>query len=395
MTESFEPAGFGDEPAAKAHHVPTAPAPGDRLAALLQSAVDDQVAEQRQLSRLMADVRAALVDRAAGAEVAHAVERLESGLREGLARTDQHIAELTDRLAQAQQAVAGVRERLDAPTSDDDAATLQEVHDGLAGLRTELRVVPESIAPAVAQAVGAGLTDVGRTLERLEGAQQSTRQDLVTLQSELAEFWPQVSEYGPRLDALPQVAAALTALTDRSKALEEVPAAVSALRAQVETIRVSQQALASAPPAPTGLAGAEIANIVREGVRDATRDFVRDYLREAVQDIVTMSTRDTERRITDHVDEAVLALAQALLRRRPTLDLTPTTVSGPVQEQMAAGEPAGTPCASDDQARAGEDDQGAEPAAEQPAAEQPATEQPAAQQPAPEPRRPRRGWFRR
>ena len=78
--------------------------------------------------------------------------------------------------------------------------------------------------------------------------------------------------------------------------------------------------------AQLGPDAAEIADIVREGVRDAARDFVRDYLRDAVQDIVTVSTRDTERRITEHMDEAVLGLAQALLHRRPALGAGITSV---------------------------------------------------------------------
>lgn len=83
------------------------------------------------------------------------------------------------------------------------------------------------------------------------------------------------------------------------------------------------QRVGLAQPGPDA---AEIADIVREGVRNATRDFVRDYLRDAVQDIVTVSTRDTERRITEHMDEAVLGLAQALLHRRPALGAGITSV---------------------------------------------------------------------
>lgn len=340
MTERFEPTSTA-YPDAVTSPAAESGTPGDRLAALLQSAVDDQVAEQRQLSQLLTEVRAALSDRGDGQATLRAVERLESGLRGGLERTDLQISGLATRLADAQTALLAVREQLDeaiVEAGEDETTLLQDVHDGLAGLRTDLRVVPETVAPAIAQAVGAGLTDVGRSLERLEVAQESTSHDLVALQTELAELWPQLEAYGPRLDALPQVAAALTALADRSKALEDVPAAVSALRAQVESVRASQLAVAASPPAPTALGGAEIANIVREGVRDATRDFVRDYLRQAVQDIVTVSTRDTERRITDHVDEAVLALAQALLRRRPAVEAVtvPSSESFPVSSTVAA-----------------------------------------------------------
>lgn len=210
--------------------------PGDRLSALLKSAVDDQVAEQRQLSKLLAEVREALNRR-----------------------------------------------------NEDDAATIQDVHDGLAGLRTELRVVPETVAPAVASSVGAAVADLGRTLERLEENQEATGRDL---------------------------AAAITALHDRVESLEAMPASIAALTAQIENVSAGQHELALSGPQQHQLAANEIANIVRAGVRDATRDFVRDYLRDAVRDIVTVSTRDTERRITDHVDEAILALAQALLPRR-------------------------------------------------------------------------------
>ncbi len=221
---------------------PQSGSPGDRLAALLQTAVDEQVAEQRQLSQVLADVRAALSER----------------------------------------------------RGERDGSTLQDLHDGLAGLRTDLRVVPETVAPAIAQAVGSGLTDVGRTLERLEDAQAARGRDLAALHEDLA-----------------------------------------ALRTGMERLTASQEVLAAAPAVQSGPSPTEIANIVREGVRDATRDFVRDYLRQAVLDIVTVSTRDTERRITDHVDEAVLALAQALLRRSPGLPAEP---SGVVAAQ-ATGEP--------------------------------------------------------
>ncbi|HVV30015.1 MAG TPA: hypothetical protein VHC41_03980 [Mycobacteriales bacterium] len=266
----------------------TATTVGDRLHAMLQTAVDDQVAEQRQLAQLLADVRDALADRS------------------GQEHTDLQVADLGRRLTETQAALDAIRIRLEeAPLAhaDPQAPTVQDLHDGMAGVRTDLRGLPEQIGPAVAQAVGFGLTDVGRTLERLQDEQQTTRHDLAGLQTELAALAPRIEALGPRLDALPQIATALALLGERTRSLEQLP--------------VHQ-----------GPDAAEIAGIVRAGVRDATRDFVRDYLRAAVQDIVTVSTRDTERRITDHVDEAVLALAQALLQRRPALSGGGDAVAG-------------------------------------------------------------------
>lgn len=451
---------------------------GDRLEALLRSAVDDQVNEQRQLAELLAEVRSALT-RPPATEPTPPQQDLLRRVGEMQAAVGRIGEEVAAMHVAAAQAAPGV--------------VLEELHDGLAGVRTDLRTLPEQLGPAVGQVVGSGLADLGRLLEaieqrtgqlgeqlaaartelgrqhpaldavgsrldavggRLEALPELGRMlaglservaELAALPGQLAALAEQVTAaraeldrqqpaldwlgsrmdglgqrldalpelgrllngvgsrldgLGQRLDALPQLGQSLAGLADRTQALDaqvarlaELPAAVADLQAratgdaalsqsvrellaapgpaaelgplldqklggalaalsdgvgerlgdlerQVQAVAASQaNMLASA--APRGPSPGEFADIVREGVRDATRDFVRDYLREAVRDIVTMSTRDTERRITDHMDEAVLALAQALLTRRPALGAALS--AGP--SAPAPGAPAGAAAA--------------------------------------------------
>ena len=296
----------------------------DRLSALLQTAVDEQVQEQRHLTQLMLELRAGLDQRAAGGAeelrtviegaVGSAVNQLnenfDSGLRSLRQQHDEQIAELNQRLADAQNELRELH-RLAADTSAvpyQDTGAVGDLVDGLAGMRTELRVLPEQVAPFVAQALAPSMSEIGRVLGTVEEAQLASSQDSAAVRQDLAALLPR---------------------------LEVVPDQIAMLASQVSSLTAAQAAFASAQPIAAGPDAHEIADIVRKGVRDATRDFVRDYLRDAVRDIVTVSTRDTERRITDHVDEAVLALAQALLTRRPAIVAGEYAVAPtPMQAQM-------------------------------------------------------------
>ncbi|HEV7208496.1 MAG TPA: hypothetical protein VGN54_07135 [Mycobacteriales bacterium] len=292
------------------------PSAGDRLEELLRAAVDEQVSEQRQLTELLIEVRGVL----------GGVREADPAMADADADAEARQAQLLHRLEQTQAAVARIGEEMAgvhlAAARPESSVALQDVQDGLAGVRTDLRVFPEQIGAAVAHAVGAGLGDVGRLLTEMEQAQDLLVRDLGAVRAELADARSAGS------------AAALPAGTGER---------LVALETHVHALGAQQAALAVTAAASTGPDAAEIADIVREGVRDATRDFVRDYLRDAVQDIVTVSTRDTERRITEHMDEAVLALAQAFLRRRPALGAGPDVVDEAPSPAAAPPGPAAAP----------------------------------------------------
>lgn len=337
----------------------TGTAVGDKLSALLQSAVDEQVQEQRQLVQLMAEIQAGLarrsaesaddlrsvVENAVGGAVSQLTDQFRAGMQTLREQHDAQIAELSQRLAEAQSELHGLRELASEPAGEPyrDGPSVGDLVDGLAGMRTELRTLPEQMAPFVASALGPSVAELGRTLSALEDVQQATSHDTARVHAALAAVLPR---------------------------LEGVPEQINVLGGQIASLRAAQAELAQTPRVAAGPDAHEIADIVRKGVRDATRDFVRDYLRDAVRDIVTVSTRDTERRITDHVDEAVLALAQALLTRRPALAppreyvaVTPTTAApaSPPPEPPASPPSAAAP---------------ASPPPEPPAASQPQPSQP-------------------
>jgi len=298
------------EPQDYEHAAESGSAVGDKLSALLQVAVDEQVHEQRQLVQLMNEIRSGMasgggqsvdtdqlrgvVENAVGSAVAQLSDNFKVGMQTLREQHDAQIADLSQRLMDAQGELRALREYATEASNEPDPGgpSVEDLLDGMAGMRTELRVLPEQFAPFVAQALAPSVADLGRTISALEESQDASTRDIAVMHAELSALLPR---------------------------LERVPDQLAVLGSQMSSLSAAQAALASAPAVHAGPDAHEIADIVRKGVRDATRDFVRDYLRDAVRDIVTVSTRDTERRITDHVDEAILALAQALLTRRPAV----------------------------------------------------------------------------
>ena len=208
------------------------------------------------------------------------------------------------------------------------AADLADLRDGLAGMRTDLRQVPEQVGQAIAgtvlHSVSVALSDVRRPLESM---------GLIT---------EQLGAVLGRLDAV-------AGLREQLTRLDGVPEAIESSRAQINReLGGLASDLAALLTRVTGIDG-KIADVsasaasAEQGVRDAihdevgktVRDQLRDLVRDGVHDGVSgtldenMQARvieaveaaqgEVEARIRAHVDDAVMNLAEVLMRHQATL----------------------------------------------------------------------------
>lgn len=292
----------------------------DRLQELLSRAVEDQVSEQRALLMSLEDIRGALArfETPTQDEMRATVV---SATAEATASLSDQVRYLTDRLEEVSRRVddnaVSTRGALDGLAAG-RLGEVADLVDGMAGVRTDLRSLPEQLGPGIVSALSVGLEDVRRQVSQQGDALSVTRSELsrLTARTEILD------ELSSRTEVLPQLAAAIGALGERMReGLSDVrgtverSGAAGAVTEELGALRADVSRLATSVADQTLVSG-QLGGVVREGVRDAVRDFVRDTLRDAVREVVTVTTRDTERRLAAHVDEAVLMLAQALLRRR-------------------------------------------------------------------------------
>lgn len=238
---------------------------GDRLESLLRSAVDEQVHEQRQLSQLLAEVRAALATRteegtpggtAGEAETARAaldaaldtIAAAQSQTRQRLDEVDRRIEKTLAAVGSVSEGVAAFHvattERATAEAVEGGPST-QDLYDGLAGVRTDLRALPEQLTPGIAQAVGAvvgsSARDSAQRVDALERRVADSTEQLTALREQMAE----------PIGVLPQMVSVLEVLSDQLRRLDGVPAAVAALDGVDPELRAALVSLATGP-APAG-----------------------------------------------------------------------------------------------------------------------------------------------
>jgi len=282
-----------------------------------------------------------------------------------------------DRIGGLQQNLAALHDRLAAMDEMAGAVgSVQQHVDGLAQELRELRSAFTGIAARVAeQPARTDLDKVSATLagridelvgeiHRLKAATETLRilpdleerlgrpdgldiaENVSLLRSELARFADRLSDDGTRLD-------------DRLTKLDE---------------RITSLADDAGEPADVDGSGADGAVAVAlDELRDSVTELRQHLGTPADDDVderVAVAVREAvgaaEARLTAHIDEAVLALAEALLRRRtPKAPAAPPTVSQPppAEEPAPAEEAAADPLA-DEPEEPPEPMAAAEPAAE-------------------------------
>ncbi|MGH3745467.1 MAG: hypothetical protein ACRDTP_11455, partial [Mycobacteriales bacterium] len=338
----------------------------DRLEAIMRDTVDAQAQEQRQLETLLEDVREALsrlggsTPGAAGStDSAEAIDRLAAELAAGRAEQEQRFAELTARI---DALAAAAPETGAAPAG----SSIQDLHDGLAGVRTDMSSLPEQIGPAVTSAVAHGLAETTSQVGSL-------RQSLADTVTETTELRSLVAAHADHLGLLPDAVAGIQDLTARIANLETAAATGEAAPAPAAepvgpevTAIVDEQLGAHLERFGTDVT--EQLNAIRaqvSAVEESLGMTVRERLGafeerlDALHEVLVALHRSEERglppalaarldefddelramrlanegptspitsvvaqlhaseqRLAHHVDEAVLALAQAVLRRR-------------------------------------------------------------------------------
>ncbi len=289
-----------DNPAGQARPTGSG-AMSERMQALLSRAAEEQLNEQRQVSVVLGDLRQLLTG------LSDRVDALASRIDD---QVDEARSAVPESLSALQREVSGLDKRLEV-AAQRPVLTEQTLQSGLSPVFTRLDALDERLS---------GLTD---TAERL-----------------------------------PAVATTLTEVSDRVGALSGVRDEVAGLRAGVASLRSDQ----SVPTLVSGVAamrelveelGGRVANIdvptrdsVAAAVSSQVTDRLVDELAPRVADLVMHKVASTlvdqvagsvsasvqsglaeqvrtisaesERRISAHVDDAVLALAEALLRRRRT-----------------------------------------------------------------------------
>lgn len=329
----------------------------DRVAALFDRAVAEQVAEQRGVAVLLGEVR----DRLARLELPEGLgEGVSSAVRDSVdAAVAQGTAGLSGQLRESIDALtvrAGESRALVAALGDEVAAlraslsglpeVTEDLRDGVAGIRTDLRQLPEQLGGAV-------VVRIAEPVELLRGSVRELIEEVAQLGDGVAPLQPsltgleeQLAGVAARLAALelgagPEsgvaalhadlrlLAAAVAALPDDlpldidvellERELVEgqrrVEAGLDALRLQVGQL---------GPTLRGGLShqlAMDLRGIVREEViahmTAAVESALDAQVARTVQAVVqrtAATTAATEARLRQHVDEAVLALAEIVLR---------------------------------------------------------------------------------
>jgi prefoldin subunit 5 len=224
---------------------------------------------------------------------------------------------LHERLGGLEELVAGVgalQQRAD--TTDTGLRELRHAFTGVAARIAELppRGDIETLLSRPAEAIDGVVT----RLSRLESAVPSLLERLDAIEQA-------GTAHGQRLD---DVAQGLQAPADRTGpdrgAVEELAEAVADLRDELRARLTELSAAANAPEVADQLSGRLDALHARLDGTDELRDRVAAIAdatataasSEDVAGLVERAVADSERRLAAHVDEAVLALAEAMLRRR-------------------------------------------------------------------------------
>lgn len=345
------------------------PAAGDRVEALLTRAVQEQVAEQRTVASLLAEMRERLGRLDAAADDLRGLPEVAEELSDGLAgvRTDlrllpEHVGgavggrmaeplegvrgsvrdlgaevvALGDELAPLRPALVAVEELLAGVAAR--LAVLGQLQDAVQELREAVDPMPERLgrldarmadvsdtvrrgqppdADPTLRPLGELAASVGRVdggIAALSDSLQGVTLDISLLAGRLAEVDERVASAGT---PAPPTGAEIGARVEAATA--PLAAEVAALRADLDSLRrlvLEDPPLDDADPAES--MGAVVAGLA-DVVHLAVRDEVEQQLRAAVDSASAASATalaTAENRLRAHVDEAVLALAEVVIGRR-------------------------------------------------------------------------------
>jgi chromosome segregation ATPase len=226
---------------------------------------------------------------------------------------------LRDRLGGLEELVAGVtalQQRADATDTG-----LRELRHAFTGVAARIAELPPRADIEVLLARPAEAIDgVAARLGRLESVVPSLLERLDSIEQQGAEHGRRFADVAEGLQATTGGAAAgadrsaFEELADTVTDLrDELRARLSELAAGREQSDVADRLSARLDELHGRLAGTEELHERVAGLADATAAAARA---DDVADAVQRAVADSERRITAHVDEAVLALAEAMLRRR-------------------------------------------------------------------------------
>jgi predicted nucleic acid-binding Zn-ribbon protein len=298
--------------------VPAAPAPGgppqggtetsDRLQSLLATAAQSLQDEQRDVAGTLGDVRNQLMR--LGQEIAE--------LRADGSRDESSDASINVVTVELREAVRFLSERLDGV-----ARMVAQRGEELADMRVAMTAV-DSHVRSQAETIGVlsgglqALPSYGESVSALQDAIEAMEQRLAGV--ELAVSRPPADTgLDERLDTIEGQLAAL--------ARQE---SIQSLQSRLDSVAESTRAMLSAPPSFDGSSitalDQRVTTIVEEisALRADVASLAATPPPEAPEapaglsrDEVDQAVRESEDRLRAHVDEAVLALAETLLRRPP------------------------------------------------------------------------------
>ena len=239
------------------------------------------------------------------------IDALQGGLG-GLADRLRGLEELTAAVGALQQRAEGL---------DTGLRELRQAFSGVAARAAQLpaREDIESITGRVAESVDG----LGGRLSRLETTVPSLLERLDALSESHSSLEDSLSSLGDRLEAAPTTSGAepgsadlsvlredLGAIRDRLESSDAADADDDDVQALLDRLDALQETLLG----PDGIA-AQVRGLVGEVDADAATTPVDA---ETVETLVAKAVAESEQRLADHVDEAILTLAEALLRRRPS-----------------------------------------------------------------------------
>ena len=252
-------------------------------------------------------------------------ERIE-GLQGGLAGLGDRLSGLEELTA----AVSALQQRSDAV--DSGLRELRQAFSGVAARAAQLpaREDVEDITGRVADAVdslGGRLsrleTSIPSLLERLDAlaeAHEETTSSLQSVHERLADHAPAASG-GPELADLAGLRDEVAGLRDHLESSEADDDDVQALMERLDALH-------------EGLLGGD-GVVARLAALETARPEASTNALDAgtVEEIVADAVAESERRLAEHVDEAVLTLAEALLRRR-TRARAPAAMPAPADSDV-------------------------------------------------------------
>ena len=273
----------------------------ERMQALLSRAAEEQLNEQRQVSVVLGDLRQLLTGlservEALGRRIDEQAEANPSAVPDGLVALQREVSGLDDRLDVAAQRPVLTEQALDAGLSP-VLSRLDALDDRLQGLADTAERLP---------AVATTLHDVADRVDALSGM----RDELAGVKAGLSALQEE--------SEVPSLVHTVAAMRDTVAELGGRVAKIDVPTADAVAVVVSQQVsdrlLDELAPRVADLVVNKVASTLVDQVASSVSASVQSGLADEVRTV----SAESERRISAHVDDAVLALAEALLRRRRT-----------------------------------------------------------------------------